>query len=148
MGIAGIRGIFTAFALEAEIPALLREGAMEALGGQLDFLRGSFNLPRQGVQKRLGVDRVGHYILSVVDFRKDPPRRASRCPEASASLFHLAQKFPDLPERDLHLPHPPDGLYRFETPPTFAACKAITLGDAEACRLTGPRKNVMKLHVN
>ena len=148
VGIAGNRGMFTAFALEAEIPALLREGVMEALGGKSNFLRGSLNLPRQGAQKRLGVNRVGRYILSVVDFRKDPSRSASRCPEASASLFHLVQKCPDLSDRDLHLPYTPDGLYRFETPPTFAASKAVILGDAEACRLTDPKKNVMKLHVN
>ena len=31
---------FTAFVSDGDIPALLREGAVEALGGQLDFLRG------------------------------------------------------------------------------------------------------------
>ena len=36
-GVAGHRGMFTAFALEADIPALLRKGAMEALGGQWGF---------------------------------------------------------------------------------------------------------------
>ena len=36
-GVAGNRGMFAAFALEADTPALLRKTAMEALGGQLDF---------------------------------------------------------------------------------------------------------------
>ena len=36
VGIAGNTGMFTASVLEADIPALLRKGAMEALGGQLD----------------------------------------------------------------------------------------------------------------
>ena len=47
VGVAGNKGMFTAFALAAEIPALLRKGAMEDVGGQLDFLRGSFHLRRQ-----------------------------------------------------------------------------------------------------
>ena len=36
-GTAGGHGKFTAFALEADISALLHEGALEALGGQADF---------------------------------------------------------------------------------------------------------------
>ena len=79
MGIAGNREMFTAFALEADIPALLRKGFMEALGGRFDFLRGSLNLHRRGVQIPLRVNRVGHCILGVVDFCMDPSGRASRC---------------------------------------------------------------------
>ena len=36
LGIAGERGAFSAFAPEAGFPALLRKGAVEALGGQLE----------------------------------------------------------------------------------------------------------------
>ena len=39
--ISGNKVAFTAFALEMNIPALLRRGTMEALGGQWDFLSGS-----------------------------------------------------------------------------------------------------------
>ena len=39
VGIAGNKGEFAAFALEADIPALLRKGALEARGGRLDFSR-------------------------------------------------------------------------------------------------------------
>ena len=39
VGVAGNTGKFTAFVLDAGIPALLRRGAMEALGGRLDLLR-------------------------------------------------------------------------------------------------------------
>ena len=39
VGIAGRKGTFTAFAMDAEIPALLRKGALEALGAQLDFAK-------------------------------------------------------------------------------------------------------------
>ena len=48
VGIARSRRMLTASLLEADIPALLREGAAEELGGQLGFLRGSLNLRRQG----------------------------------------------------------------------------------------------------
>ena len=37
--IAGNKGKFAAFVLDADIPALLRKGAMEAMSGQLDFSR-------------------------------------------------------------------------------------------------------------
>ena len=37
VGIAGNGDKFTAFELDADIPAFLRKGAMGALGGQLDF---------------------------------------------------------------------------------------------------------------
>ena len=47
-GIAGNKGKCAAFALDADIPALLRKGAMEALGGQLDCSRGSWVLRRHG----------------------------------------------------------------------------------------------------
>ena len=111
------------------------------------FFRGSTNLRRKGVRIPLWVNRAGRYILSLVDFCKDPSRRLSRCPEASASFFHLVQKFPDLSAGRPHLPYTPDGPYRLETPLTFAARKAVTLGDAEDCRLTDLKKILMKLHV-
>ena len=133
VAIAGYRGMRTAFVLEADIPALLRKGAMEAIGGQLDFLHGSFNLRRRGAQIPPRVNRAGRCILSEVDFRRGPSRRASNCPEASASSLPLARKFPDLPDGGLHLPCAPDGLYRF--------------GARDGC-LTDPKKIVMKLHVS
>ena len=58
VGIAGRRDPFTALVLEADIAALLRKGALEALGGHLDFLR---DVP-------LMVHEMGHYVLSVVAF--------------------------------------------------------------------------------
>ena len=105
---------------------------MEALGGQLDFLRGSLNLP-------LRVNRVGHYILGAVDFRKDQSRNAPKYPEASASFTCVAYKYPNLSSGGPHLPYTPDGLYSFETPLTFAACEAVTLGDATNGSLAAPR---------
>ena len=111
------------------MPAVSRKGAMEAPGGQLDFLYGSLNLDRQGEQIPLRANRAGHCILIVVDFCGDPSRIAP-CPEASASFFASVQKAPDLLDGGLHLPYTPDGLYHVGPPLAFAACKAVSPGDA------------------
>ena len=37
VGMVGRRGALAAFVLKADAPALLRQGAIEALGGQTDF---------------------------------------------------------------------------------------------------------------
>ena len=49
VAVVGRRGKFTAFVLGADIPALLREGALEAMGGQLDFPRDLLTLRKRGV---------------------------------------------------------------------------------------------------
>ena len=140
VGVAGNWGMLVAFVTGAEIPALLRKGAMEAPGWRLDFLRGPLTLRRQGVQIPLRMNRVGRDILSAVDSRGDPSGRAPKRPEAAASFFRLVQKFPDLSDGGLHLSYMPGGLYRFETPLAFPPCKAFSLGDAREGSLTGPEK--------
>ena len=49
VGTARRRGLFTAFVLEADIPALLCRGALGVPGGRLDFPRNIPTLRRQGV---------------------------------------------------------------------------------------------------
>ena len=71
----------------------------------------------------------------MADSRWGASRSASGCPEASASYGG-----------GLHFPYAPGALYHFETPLTFAACKAVTLGDAEDGCLTDPEKIAVKLH--
>ena len=93
------------------------------------------------------MNSVGHHILSVVEIREDPPRCVSACPDVSASFSYLVHRCPDLADGGLHLPYTPDGLYRFETPRTFAACEAVTPGDAQYSNLTDPEKVAAKLHV-
>ena len=44
VGSAGCRGAFMVFVSEAEMPALLREGALEALGGKPDFGRDTLTI--------------------------------------------------------------------------------------------------------
>ena len=88
---------------------------------------------------------MGHYTLSAAAFRKDPPR-SFPCPDASASFVTIVQKAPDPFGGGLHLPNMPGGLYHFEPPRTFAACKAKTLGDSGSCRLRDPKKIPMKPH--
>ena len=49
VGIAGYKGTFTAFALVSDIPALLRNGALEDLRGRLDFPRDTLTPGFRGV---------------------------------------------------------------------------------------------------
>ena len=69
MGIADNKKEFRAFALEADIPALLHKGGTEALGEQLDFSRGASTPRKRGVDIPLKAKCMGHYILSVIAFR-------------------------------------------------------------------------------
>ena len=85
-GIPGRRGAVAAFVLDADIPALLREGALEALGGQLDFEHDSVTLRKHGVEVPLGVNEMGHYVLSVAQCGKGPPC-VDRGPNEAASYF-------------------------------------------------------------
>ena len=80
----------------------------------------------------------------MVDFGQGPSRRSSR-PEVPASYSEIAAKAPDLSNRGLLLPYTEDGSYSFERP-TFSTRGAVTLGDSENFRATGPKEIVMKLH--
>ena len=68
LGIAGNRTKFTAFAVEADIPALLRKGAMGALGGQLVVSRDISTLRKQGADNPTRLDNLGPDVLSAVSF--------------------------------------------------------------------------------
>ena len=67
-GVAGGRGKCTASALEADIPALLRERASEPHGGQLGFARNILTLTNRGVDTPPSLSGLGHCDLSVVSF--------------------------------------------------------------------------------
>ena len=77
VGIAGCMGAFTACVLGAEIPALLRRGALESPGAQLDCEENTLSLLRHGVRVPLRVNAMGHYIVSVVEFGRGPNVAAS-----------------------------------------------------------------------
>ena len=68
------------------------------------------------------VTRIGHYILSVVDFKKDASRKV-RGPIVSAAYFGwaAANKRPNLSIGGLNLPYTEDGLDQFDPPRTFSA---------------------------
>ena len=121
---------------------------MEAFGGQLDFASGSLNLRRQGLQVPLRAYRAGHYILSVVDFRRGPSRITPTCQKVSVSFLHLVHDYPDLSYGGPRLPYTPDALSRFETPVAFAACESVALRGARDGCPTDPEKIATKLHVN
>ena len=77
VGVAGVRGMFAAFVLGSDIPALLGKVALESLRGCLDFAQHALTLGANGKVIPLKMSDVGHYILSVADF--PPPI----CPDQS-----------------------------------------------------------------
>lgn len=48
VGVAGVKGTFTAFVLDSDIPALLSKGALESLHGCLDFAQHTLTLGKTG----------------------------------------------------------------------------------------------------
>ena len=149
VGNTGREGAFAALALDAEIPTFLRKGALEALGDQLDFENDVLSPWRHGVRGPLNANEMGHYVLSVVEFSKGPPR-SDRRPILAASCFEwpFLGKRPDLSGGGLHLPLVVNGLLRFVPPKDFSACTAATLGDAWGDSTSDPEKIITKLHVN
>ena len=67
-GAAGVKGTFTAFVLDSDIPALLSKGALESLRGRLDFAQRTLTLGTTGKVIPLKMSDMGHYILSVAAF--------------------------------------------------------------------------------
>ena len=68
LGFAGGRVEFADFFLEADTPAFLREGVLEARRGQLDVARRI----RAGVGAPLKVNGMGHNVLGVVGKGPNP----------------------------------------------------------------------------
>ena len=136
-------------ALRAEIPALLRKGALDALGDPLDFEKDALSPTRHGVMAPLQVNEAGDYILSVVEFGTGPPR-SDRRPSLAASYFEwsFSEERPDLSDGGLHLPHVESGHLRFVPPIEFSASTAATSGDARDDGSSDPEKINLKLRVN
>ena len=64
------------------------------------------------------------------------------------SFFEDIHKTPDLPNGGVHLTYAEDGLYLFPPSKSFSASKAATMGASRDGCLAGPKKIVMKFHVN
>ena len=81
-GVGENKGNAKAFGLDADIPALLRQGASGGLGGLLDFPRDTLMLGSRWAEIPLEVHDMGHYILSVADFdgRRGGRGRGPTCP--------------------------------------------------------------------
>ena len=69
-GVAGVKGMFTAFVLDSDTPALLSKGALETLQGRLDFAGHALTLGTDGKAILLQMIDAGHYFLSVADFSR------------------------------------------------------------------------------
>ena len=97
VGIAWRKIAFATFVLDADIPALMRKGALEALGGRLSFERGILSIRTHGLNVPPGANAMGHYVQCVLEFGKGPPR-LKRGPALAASYFEwsFSEKRPDL----------------------------------------------------
>ena len=89
VGNAGHIRALIAFALEADIPALLRNGAPEALDGPLDFIRHVLTIRNHEVDTPLKVNGAGHHVPTVVAFGEGPSR-VDRGPLLAASYSEWA----------------------------------------------------------
>ena len=121
MGIAGAKGALTAFALDADIPALLCKGALGALAGQLDFARETLTLGSRGIEIPLKVNDLGHYILSVDDFPAAPPSLGAESLFSASFLeWGPPRQRPNLEHGGICLPFTEEVLCSFAPPLTFS----------------------------
>ena len=60
VGVAVAKGDFAAFVLDADIPALLRSGALGSVGGQPEFYRDTHTSGLRGLELPLKVNGMGH----------------------------------------------------------------------------------------
>ena len=64
-------------------------------------------------------------------FREGPIKESESFSNGQSHFeWAITDRRPKLPDSRLRLPHTSDGLYQFEPPRTFIACKAATLRDA------------------
>ena len=133
--------------LGADVPMLLRKGALDTLGGHLDFSCDVLTLRELGLGVPLRVNQIGHFYLGVVAPGEERSS-AVRGTEFPSAYFAWASvnKRPNLSDGSMHLPFTGDGLYRFEPLQTFSACKAVTSGDARGGRLADPNKIITRMH--
>ena len=101
------KGTLPACALGADIPAFLRKGALEALGGRLDFLRDTLMLGFRGAGIPLKVNTMGCSSLGVVNF-ECCRGGVKRSPNFSAAVVEKARvrKRPNLENGGNRLPPP------------------------------------------
>ena len=135
-GIAGDKRNFSAFVLDAEIPALLRKG------GRLDFSRDTLTLG-------LRVHDMGQYILSAPEFHgRGGGRGRGHRFSATMAEWACSRKSPNLDNGGIRLPFAEDGMCSFTPLRVSLACKAISFGDARDGTLSDPEKIITKLHDN
>ena len=89
VGGAGAKGAFTARALDADIPAVLRRGASEALGGRLDFFRAPLRWVSEEWESPSKSMIWGAIFLSVANFGRCRGG-VERSPNFSASIAEWA----------------------------------------------------------
>ena len=138
-GIIGGRGEVRAFLTEADIPALLRKGALEALGGKEESPRNAPTLGRLGAEAPVTVGGKSHYVLNAASFLRGRDLLGS-CPTRSAARFGLvaSTKRPVLSNGGLRCLKAEAGLHQFDPPPTFSERTEVSSGDSVGSFLPDP----------
>ena len=122
------------FSPKADIPALLRKGALEALGGQLDVAHNVLTLNKMGVDVTLKVNGREPLRSGRVKSRRVGMGHSVSCLERDFS-----GERPISPNGGSRLSYEEDGLYQFDPPLTLSACRAAIVGDAADSRLPDPK---------
>ena len=101
------------------------------------------------VEMPLEVSDMGHNFLGLVDFdgRRGSQNRDPSSP-APVAEWACARRRPNASDGGFRLSLTVVGMCRYAPPRTFSTCKAVTLWDARDGALSGPKKILMKSHVN
>ena len=124
IAIAGGHAKSAALAIQADIPAPLCEGAVEALGGRLDFPRNISTSRGRGVDVPFKLNCAGHYVPSVAASGKGQSK-SGRGPTSPADYFEwgFSKKRRNLDNGGLPLPYEEDGLYQIGLRALFRPAK-------------------------
>ena len=147
--IAGAKDNFAAVALAADLPALLRKGALGALRGKLDFSWYSLTFGFRGWEFPSwsmiwgATCRASRILMGVVAIEHATPVFRPPWVEVAFSRMRLNPAC-----GGIRLPFAGDGMCSFTPSRTFSACKAATLGAARDGALSDPKQIIMDLHVN
>ena len=94
VAIAVRREMFCDFLVGAEIPALLREGALEAMDGGLDVSRKCLHLAKWGTDAPLRSNAPGCYVLNVATFDDGLDLGRRRLPSLTEARLSLETPAP------------------------------------------------------
>ena len=150
MEIAGRRGGFTAFLLDADSLALLRKGALESLGGKADCPHNRRRVGELGARVPLKACVAGHSASNVAPFDSGNVRPTSRGAARSVSWFSSGDEAlrPEMHNGGACPPDLADGLSQLTVPKRFGARKCVMVDNAMHSSLKKAGGFAKRIHVN